>query len=120
MPVADGTTRALAPDVFDPQCPSRMLLDHVTSRWGVLILIALADRTMRWSEIRRLVKGITEKMLASTLRTLEADGLILRTAHPVSPPHVDYSLTDKGRDVTALLRPLVDWVTTTAAARSES
>ena len=120
MATASGAARDLAPDVFDPRCPSRTLLDHVTSRWGVLILIALSDGTMRWSEIRRLVKGITEKMLASTLRTLEADGLVVRVADPVSSPHVDYSLTDKGRNLTLLLRPLVDWVTTNADGRSGS
>ena len=59
MATGSGAARDLAPDVFDPRCPSRTLLDHVTSRWGMLILIALSDGTMRWSEIRRLVKGIT-------------------------------------------------------------
>ena len=105
----------LSGDVFEPNCPSRVLLDHVTSRWGVLVLVALSNGTLRWGELRRWVKGITEKMLASTLRTLEADGLVLRVAHPVVPPHVDYSLTDRGREVVALLLPLVDWVTAHAA-----
>ena len=104
----------LSGDVFDPNCPSRVLLDHVTSRWGVLVLVALSNGTMRWSEIRRWVKGVTEKMLAQTLRTLEADGLVLREAYPVVPPRVDYSLTDRGRELTALLLPLVDWVTASA------
>lgn len=98
-------------DVFDPNCPSRVLLDHVTSRWGVLVLVALSNGTMRWGEIRRWVKGVTEKMLAQTLRTLEADGLVAREAYPVVPPRVDYSLTGRGRELTALLLPLVDWVT---------
>ena len=106
----------LSGDVFDPNCPSRVLLDHITSRWGVLVLIALADGTLRWGELRRWVKGITEKMLASTLRTLEADGLVLREAHPVIPPRVDYSLTVRGREVVALLLPLVEWATVTAVA----
>ena len=97
-------------DVFDPNCPSRVLLDHVTSRWGVLVLVALTNGTMRWGEIRRWVKGITEKMLAQTLRTLEADGLVAREAYPVVPPRVEYSLTGPGRELTALLLPLVDWV----------
>ena len=97
-------------DVFDPNCPSRVLLDHVTSRWGVLVLVALSNGTMRWGEIRRWVKGVTEKMLAQTLRTLEADGLVAREAYPVVPPRVEYSLTGPGRELTALLLPLVDWV----------
>jgi DNA-binding HxlR family transcriptional regulator len=102
-------------DVFDPNCPSRVLLDHVTSRWGVLVLVALSDGTMRWGEIRRWVKGVTEKMLAQTLRTLEADGLVAREAYPVVPPRVEYSLTDRGRELTSLLLPLVDWVTADTA-----
>ena len=101
-------------NVFDPNCPTRVLLDHVTSRWGVLVLIALSTGTMRWGEVRRWVKGITEKMLAHTLRTLEADGLVLRHAHPEVPPRVDYSLTDRGRELVALLLPLVEWVTANA------
>ena len=105
----------LSGNVFDPNCPSRELLDHVTSRWGVLILVALSGGTMRWSELRRWVKGVTEKMLAQTLRTLEADGLVLRDAHPVVPPRVDYSLTERGRELVALLLPLVDWITANAA-----
>jgi DNA-binding HxlR family transcriptional regulator len=65
---------------------------------------------MRWSELRRWVKGVTETMLAQTLRTLEADGLVRRDVHPVVPPRVDYSLTVRGRELVALLLPLVDWV----------
>jgi len=113
---AGGLARGnLSGNVFDPNCPSRVLLDHVTSRWGVPILVALSGGTMRWSELRRWVKGVTEKMLAQTLRTLEADGLVLRDAHPVVPPRVDYSLTERGRELVALLLPLVDWITANAA-----
>lgn len=65
------------------------------------------------------MKGITEKMLAHTLRTLEADGLVLREAHPVVPPHVDYSLTERGRELVALLLPLVEWATANAVPATE-
>ena len=106
--------------VVDPNCPGRILLEHVTSRWGVLVVIALADGTMRWGEIRRLLTGVTEKMLAQTLRTLEADGIVAREAHPVVPPRVDYSLTDRGRELAALLLPLADWVANTAEARASA
>src|SRR5580704_10196267 len=113
----EGVTGGNQPgDVFDPNCPSRVLLDHVTSRWGVLVLVALSNGTMRWGEIRRWVKGVTEKMLAQTLRNPEADGLVLREAHPVIPPHVDYSLTARGNELVALLLPVVDWVTANALA----
>jgi DNA-binding HxlR family transcriptional regulator len=80
------------------------------------VVIALSDGMMRWGEIRRLLTGVTEKMLAQTLRSLEADGLVTREAHPVVPPRVDYSLTDRGRELAALLRPLTDWSVATADA----
>ena len=102
------------PDAFAPDCPTRVLLDHITSRWGVLIVVALSSGTMRWGELRRWARGISEKMLAQTLRTLEADGLVLREQHPVVPPHVDYSLTDRGRELSALLLPLMEWIIATA------
>src|ERR1700689_2201337 len=98
------------PGNFSPDCPTRVLLDHITSRWGVLILVALSTGTMRWGELRRWARGISEKMLAQTLRTLEADGLVLREQRPVVPPHVDYSLTDRGRELAALLLPLMEWI----------
>ena len=112
-PVVRG--RALV-GVIDPNCPGRVLLEHVTSRWGVLVIVALSDGTMRWGEIRRLLTGVTEKMLSQTLRTLEADDLVAREAHPVVPPRVDYSLTDRGRELAALLRPLADWAAAAGAA----
>jgi DNA-binding HxlR family transcriptional regulator len=96
-------------DVFPAGCPSRVVLDHVTSKWGVLVLVSLAAGPLRWSELRRRAEGISEKMLAQTLRTLERDGLVHRDAQPVIPPRVDYSLTDLGTELSALLRPLVAW-----------
>jgi DNA-binding HxlR family transcriptional regulator len=101
----------LMPDgVLAAACPSRVVLDHVTSKWGVLILVALAERTMRWGELRRVVEGISEKMLAQTLRTLEADGIVHREAAPTIPPRVDYSLTGRGRDLNDRLLPLMEWI----------
>ena len=97
--------------VLPANCPTRTVLDHVTSKWGVLVLIALtAEPTLRWGELRRTVEGVSEKMLAQTLRTLEQDGLVLRVALPVIPPHVEYSLTPRGRDLTDRLLPLMDWI----------
>lgn len=74
------------------------------------MLVALWEGTQRWGALRRRAEGISEKMLAQTLKTLERDGLVHREAHPVIPPRVDYSLTGRGREVTALLVPLVQWV----------
>src|SRR5882724_11696222 len=89
-------------DVFDQNCPSRSVLDHVTSRWGVLILDALRERPYRFNELRRRIGGVSEKMLAQTLQTLERDGFVLRRAFPVIPPHVEYSLTGLGAEAAEL------------------
>ncbi|EHR69895.1 putative transcriptional regulator [Burkholderiales bacterium JOSHI_001] len=92
-------------------CPSREVLQHVTSRWGVLVLVALlGGGTQRFSELRRRIGGVSERMLAQTLQWLEADGFVQRTAHPVVPPHVDYQLTRLGREVAGHVRELADWI----------
>lgn len=101
--------------VFPAACPSRTVLDHVTSKWGVLVLLSLSDGTpRRWSELRRRAQGVSEKMLAQTLRTLERDGLVHRDARPEVPPHVEYSLTERGLELAALMVPLMDWIATNA------
>ena len=102
---------SLAPDqVFPAACPSRTVLDHVSSKWGVLILVALADGPQRWSELRRRAQGISEKMLAQTLKVLDADGFIHRDAQAVIPPRVDYSLIGRGQELVSFLIPLVAWI----------
>lgn len=95
---------------FAANCASRQVLDHVTSKWGVLVLVALAQEPMRWGELRRYVEGISEKMLAQTLRALEADGFVLRASAGSVPPRVDYSLTPLGAELGQVLIPLVQWV----------
>jgi len=96
--------------VLPAGCPTRVVLDHVTSKWGVLVLIALSEQPRRWGELRRVVQGISEKMLAQTLRVLEGDGFVLREAQPTIPPRVDYSLTDRGTELADRLRPLLEWI----------
>jgi DNA-binding HxlR family transcriptional regulator len=113
MKVSELSTRSgfgFTDGILPANCPSRTVLDHVTSKWGVLVLVALTEQSLRWGELRRVVQGISEKMLAQTLRVLEADGFISREAQPTIPPRVDYSLTDRGRDLTELLLPLMDWI----------
>lgn len=97
-------------DVYDRNCPSRGVLEHVTSRWGVLVLAALLDGTQRFSGLRRRIGGVSEKMLAQTLQALERDGFVHREAHPVIPPHVDYSLTGLGEDVARQVAGLAHWI----------
>ncbi len=95
-------------------CPHRLVLEHLTSRWGVLVLIHLLDRSYRFSELRRAIGRVSEKMLTQTLQTLERDGLVHRDAKPVIPPRVDYSLTERGAELVALLLPLFGWVVANA------
>lgn len=96
--------------LFNVACPSRDVLKHVTSRWGVLVLLALMLGTHRFAELRRRIGGVSEKMLAQTLQMLEADGLVERHARPVVPPHVEYSLTDLGREAGTRVAALADWI----------
>ena len=97
-------------DLFSAHCPSRDVLKHVTSRWGVLVLIALQRETHRFSELRRKMGGVSEKMLAQTLQLLEADGFVIRRSYPVVPPHVEYSLTLLGYEVAEKVEALADWI----------
>jgi DNA-binding HxlR family transcriptional regulator len=97
-------------NVMAADCPSRPILQHLTSRWGTLVMVALATRPHRFAELRRAVGGVSERMLSQTLKDLEADGFILRTAHPVVPPHVDYELTGLGREAAAHVVALASWI----------
>lgn len=97
-------------NVFSDQCPSRDILNHVTSRWGTLLLVALLDGTFRFSELRRKINGVSEKMLAQTLQTLEQDGFIERIDYQRVPPHVEYRLTPLGQTVGQKIASLVQWI----------
>ena len=96
--------------VYPAQCATRTVLNHVTSKWGVLVILALEQQTLRWGELRRSIEGISEKMLASTLRTLEADGFVNRHAQATIPPRVDYELSPRGHELALRLMPLMDWI----------
>ncbi len=102
--------RLMRGNVFAELCPSREVLQHVTSRWGVLVLVALLGGTHRFSDLRRKIGGVSEKMLAQTLQWLERDGFVLRVAYPVVPPHVEYSLTPLGQEVAQRVQALADWI----------
>ena len=97
-------------DLFAEKCPSREVLKHLTSRWGVLVLVALRGGTHRFSELRRKIDGVSERMLAQTLQWLEGDGLVLRRSCRVVPPHVEYSLTALGHEAAAKVEGLADWI----------
>jgi DNA-binding HxlR family transcriptional regulator len=94
-------------DVFARDCPSRAALEHVTGRWGILALSALAEDTLRFGALRRRVDGVSEKMLSQTLQALQRDGLVIREVRPVNPPHVEYRLSPLGREAAARLCDLI-------------
>lgn len=104
------TSAPLRGDVFSDKCRSRQILKHVTNRWGGLVLFALAEKTYRFNELRRRIAGVSEKMLAQTLQSLEQDGFVERTAHPVIPPHVDYRLTALGEELVPHISRLICWI----------
>ena len=89
--------RMLEFDVFAKECPSRVVLDHITGRWGVLVLAGLRNKgPARFNALRRRIEGVSERMLAQTLQGLERDGFVRREVLAVMPPSVSYSLTDLG------------------------
>jgi len=98
-----------APSVLDPRCPSRVVLERIADKWTALVIQILARGTMRYAALQREIGGISQKMLTQTLRSLERDGLVRRTVHPVVPPKVEYSLTRLGRTLIEPLQALCRW-----------
>ena len=94
-------------DVFSRTCPSRPVLEHVTGRWGSLVLAALQDGPVRFNDLRRRVDGVSQKVLAQTLQALERDGFVNRHQLTVFPLRVEYTLTPSGQHVTAKLLELI-------------
>lgn len=101
---------AFKPDVLNDKCPSRAILSHVTSKWGVLVLLALQGNTMRFSELRRKIRGVSERMLSQTLKSLQDDGFVIRRSFDVVPPHVEYSLSPLGEGVADKVKSLTGWI----------
>lgn len=99
-------------DLMAADCPSREVLRHLTSRWGVLVLIALRSGTLRFGDLRRRIGGVSERMLAQTLQWLENDGMVERKAYKIVPPHVEYTLTPLGEEAAEKVRDLADWIET--------
>jgi DNA-binding HxlR family transcriptional regulator len=97
------------PPPHPENCTARDVLDRVGDKWTAHVVALLGTGTMRFSDIRRAVEGISSRMLTVTLRSLERDGLIVRRVHPVIPPRVDYTLTELGESLLDLVRALIDW-----------
>jgi DNA-binding HxlR family transcriptional regulator len=103
-------SQMLRGDAFDADCRSREVLVAITGKWSVLILVALGGGTMRFAELRRRVNGVSERMLAESLRQLARYHLIERRSFPVVPPHVEYTLTSLGYEAASQLTGLTDWI----------
>ena len=99
-------------NLYAADCPSRIVLDHITTRWSSLILVMLLERAHRFSELARRIGGVSERMLAHSLHALEADGFVLRVVYPTKPPKVEYSLTPLGCELAAHVQTLTQWVET--------
>jgi DNA-binding HxlR family transcriptional regulator len=113
-------------DAFLASCPSRQMLDRISDKWVTLILAALGSdgpqqpeghcasepRSMRYSELSRRLAGVSQKMLTQTLRSLERDGLVTRTAIATVPVTVTYELTDLGTSLQSLMHGIKDWAET--------
>ncbi|WP_409235595.1 winged helix-turn-helix transcriptional regulator [Streptomyces sp. PA5.6] len=106
-------------EVFHTDCPARDVVDHVTSKWGIWVLISLRSNELRFYELRDSIQGISEKMLAQTLRALVEDGLVWREVEPTTPPQVTYGLTEFGQDLGEPLTDLFDRITQRLPARGE-
>lgn len=90
-------------------CPVRDVMDNIGGKWNSLMILSLAEGPLRFSQLRRLIPDISQRMLTQTLRDLQRDGYLSRTVYPTQPPSVEYGLTDLGRSFLTVLRPIVDW-----------
>ena len=105
-------TAAMRGDAFDPNCPTRVVLDRIGDKWTVLVIGALAAGPLRFTELRQRVGGVAPKVLTQTLRAMERDGLLTRTVFAQVPPRVDYALTELGQSLDGPLTVLTDWAET--------
>jgi DNA-binding HxlR family transcriptional regulator len=96
-------------DAFDPDCPTRVVLDRIGDKWTVLVIGALIDGPLRFTALRQRVGGVAPKVLTQTLRAMERDGLLTRTVFAQVPPRVDYALTDLGISLGGPIAVLTDW-----------
>ena len=101
----------MGPDPYDRNCPTRQLLDRIGDQWTVLIVGALKDGPLRFTEIGHRVDGISQKVLTQTLRSLVRDGILTRKVYAVMPPNVTYQLTPLGTALLEAATPLLEWTT---------
>lgn len=97
------------PNVFQRQCGSQQVLGLIANKWTALVICSLGPGPLRYSELRRQIGGVSQKMLTQTLRNLERDGLVSRRVYPVVPPKVEYSLSSLGRTLFDPLKAICHW-----------
>ncbi|MCX5151251.1 MULTISPECIES: winged helix-turn-helix transcriptional regulator [unclassified Streptomyces] len=102
----------LPADVYSAKCPTRQVLDHISGKWTILVVDALLEGTLRYTDLMRRIEGVSQKMLTQTLRGLEADGFVTRTVYPTIPPRVEYDLTELGRSLAEPISALRQWTET--------
>lgn len=108
--MSNYATSHLLGQVLSNECPSREILEHLTTKWSVLVLRCLSDGVHRFSELKQRIEGVSEKMLAKTLKVLEKDGFLIRTVYPVVPPKVEYQLTILGAQAAEKMTILIGWI----------
>ncbi|MCO5973291.1 winged helix-turn-helix transcriptional regulator [Actinoallomurus soli] len=99
----------LDPEMFDPVCPSSAMPIQIGDKWTAMVVLCLEDGARRFTELRGPLRGITPKVLTQTLRAMERDGLVTRTAYDENPPRVEYELTDLGRSLLILIDAARAW-----------
>ena len=97
------------PIFYAADCPTRQILDLISDKWTPLVIMLLKDEPKRFSELRRTIDGISQKMLTQTLRGMERDGLVTRTVYPEVPPRVEYELTPLGQTLCAPMWAIINW-----------
>ena len=122
VPVQVTDPDACATNLLAEACTVRQVLDHVGGKWSISILLAAIAGPVRFSQLERMVEGISRRMLTLTQRNLERDGLLIRTVYPTVPPRVEYTATEMARELHDSLATLVGWAerhrTDIAAARA--
>src|SRR3712207_8844001 len=114
-------TRTDVRDSLYPDCPIRNVLSRIGDKWSLLVLFTLEQhRVVRFKELQRSIPDISQKMLTTTLKTLEADGLLLRKAYPEVPPRVEYELTERGKSLLPFVDNLIGWALDRKSTRLNS
>jgi|SRR6267143_2034425 len=99
----------MKPNIYDPNCPTRVVLDRIGDKWTALVVLVLLDGPLRFGHVRSAIGGVAPKVLTQTLRRLERDGIVTRRAFAEIPPRVEYELTPLGRSLEQPIREIANW-----------